>query len=127
MRSKENIRIHLENAFKLYSQKPNGDYRNSIKESISAVEALCRSLTGEDTLGASLKKLEDSGVYMQRFLKDSFTKLYVYTNDKETGIRHALMDAENIPDKEDAYYMLITCSAFINYINQKIAAKNKAE
>ena len=40
-RCKENIKVHLQTALKLYAQKPVGDYRNSIKESISAVEAYC--------------------------------------------------------------------------------------
>ena len=32
-----NIKIHLNRALELYAQRPTADYRNSIKESISAV------------------------------------------------------------------------------------------
>ena len=34
----------------LLSKRPNGDYRNSIKESISAVEATVREITMANTL-----------------------------------------------------------------------------
>ena len=56
-----NIQIHLNAALEKYAQRPIGDYRNSIKESISAVEALCREKTGENTLGKALNKLEKGG------------------------------------------------------------------
>jgi hypothetical protein len=39
-------RKHLETAMKLLSQRPDSDYRNSIKESISAIESLVRQITG---------------------------------------------------------------------------------
>lgn len=48
--SSSNIRTHLNKALELYAQRPLGDYRNSIKESISAVEAYCREITGQKTL-----------------------------------------------------------------------------
>ena len=120
--SKDNIRIHLSKALELYSQKPTGDYRNSIKESISAVEAFCREKTGEDTLGKALNKLESNGIIMPKLLKIAFDKLYAYTNQPDTGIRHALMDDEGsyVPQAEEALFMLVSCSAFINYLNKKV-------
>lgn len=120
--SKNNIRIHLNKALELYAQKPAGDYRNSIKESISAVEAFCREKTGEDTLGKALNKLESNGIIMPKLLKIAFDKLYAYTNQPDTGIRHALMDDEGsyVPQAEEALFMLVSCSAFINYLNKKV-------
>jgi hypothetical protein len=41
-KSDDQVKEHLQNAIMLYSQRPDADYRNSIKESISAVEAFCR-------------------------------------------------------------------------------------
>jgi hypothetical protein len=90
------------------------DYRNSIKESISALEAIVRKLTGERTLGDGLKELEKNGVKINSCLKDAFIKLYGYTNDKN-GIRHAIMSDENVSLGE-AKFMLVAVSAFINYI-----------
>jgi hypothetical protein len=120
--SKCNIRTHLNKALELYAQKPTGDYSNSIKESISAVEAFCREKTEQDTLGKALNKLESNGILIPKLLKQAFEKLYAYTNQPETGIRHALMDNEGkyIPAQEEALFMLVSCSAFINYLNKKM-------
>lgn len=121
--SKDNVKQHLQSAISHYSARPNPDVRNAIKESISAVEAVCRELTGDDTLGKALKHLEENGVIIHKMLKEEFTKFYVYTNDSESGIRHALMDNEGayVPSKDEAYYMLISCSAFVNYLRRKAA------
>ena len=123
--SKDNIREHLNKAIEHYCAKPAPDIRNSIKESITAVEAVCRELTGEDTLGKALKKLEDNGIVIQSQLKSGIEKLYVYTNQPDTGIRHALMDTDGkyVPTKDEAYFMLVSCSVFINYLRMKVAKK----
>ena len=119
--SKDNIKMHLSKALELYAQRPIPDSQNSIKESISAVEAYCREKTGENTLGKSLKKLEDSGIIIPNNLRTAFEKLYVYTNDPAVGIRHALMENSDncTPTEEEAYFMLVSCSTFINYLQRK--------
>lgn len=120
--SKDNVNEHLQRAVMHYSARPNPDVRNSIKESISAVEAVCRELTGENTLGQALKHLEANGVVIHKMLKEGFTKFYVYANDKDSGIRHALMDDDGtyVPSKDEAYYMLVACSTFVNYLRRKV-------
>ena len=120
--SKDNVREHLCRALDHLSKKPNPDVRNSIKESISAVEYVCRDVTGESTLGKSLVKLESRGVYIHPRLKEGMEKFYVYSNQPDTGIRHALMDDDGkyVPSKAEAYYMLVICSAFLNYLQMKI-------
>ena len=105
---------------KFVNKKP--DYENSIKESISAVESLCCIITGatgsQATLGSTLKKLEkDGGVVIHGAMKTAFEKLYGYTSDSD-GIRHGGIDFTNAP-AEDAKYMLVSCSAFINYLIEK--------
>lgn len=114
------IKTHLNKALELYTQRPNGDYRNSIKESISAVEAVSRSITGDKVL--NFQKMEKKGVIIPSALRQAFEKLYGYTNDEKTGIRHALMDEEGsyVPQDGEALFMLVSCSAFINYLNKKI-------
>lgn len=49
----EGVNAHLKRALELYSDRKNPDYRNSIKESISAVESMARIITGNPkaTLG----------------------------------------------------------------------------
>lgn len=119
--SARNVKMHLNRALELYAQRPDGDYRNSIKESISAVEAFCREKTGENTLGKALNKLEKNGIVFPDVLKHAFDKLYAYTNQSDAGIRHALMDDTGVytPKAEEAIFMLVSCSAFINYLNKK--------
>jgi hypothetical protein len=111
--------IHLTKSLELISDKKNPNYRNSIKESISAVESTCRIVTGENTLGKALNKLESKGLKINKQLKSGFDKIYAYTNDKDNGIRHAFIEQANEPDFSDAKYMLISCSSFINYILDK--------
>lgn len=115
------IRTHLSRALELYAQRPEGDYRNSIKESISAVEVYCREKTGENTLGKALNQLEQSGLVIPPVLKQAFDKLYAYTNQPDSGIRHALMDDSGTyaPKAEEALFMLVSSSAFINYLTKK--------
>ena len=113
------VGTHMSEALKQLAERPSPNYRNSIKESISAVEALCREITGANTLGEALKRLEKNGVLIPTFLKSGFEKLYVYTNDERTGIRHALMDDVETPDYDEAKFMLVACCAFINYVQSK--------
>ena len=109
------VKQHLSSAISLLSDRQNPDYRNSIKESISAVESLCKSISGNDsaTLGAALKELERRS-QLHPALKSAFSSLYGYTSDTG-GIRHALME-ESILTGADARFMLISCSAFVNYV-----------
>ena len=117
-----NIKAHLSAALELYARRPVADYRNSIKESISAVEAFCREKTGTNTLGKALDQLKKNGITIPGQLKEAFEKLYAYTNQPDTGIRHALMDSDGTfaPGAEEALSMLVSCSSFLNYLNSKI-------
>ena len=121
--SKDNVKVHLHSALELYSKRPDADYRNSIKESISAIEAFCREQTGESTLGPALINLEKKGIVIPKMLVVAFDKLYAYTCQPDNGIRHALMDEEGtyMPGQEEAMFMLVSCSAFLNYLYSKIA------
>ncbi|MCX6777544.1 MAG: hypothetical protein NT157_01525 [Candidatus Micrarchaeota archaeon] len=115
-KSVDAVHTHLETALVLYSNKTDPDYRNSMKESISAVEALCRKITGKEkaTLGDALGSMQD----LHPALRKAFESLYGYTNDAE-GIRHALPDKPTLC-AEDAKFMLVICSAFINYLQSKM-------
>lgn len=104
----KNVATHIETAIKLFSDRKNPNYRNSIKESISAVEAICNIVTGQNnaTLGDALKKLgKNDQIHGQ--LQSGFEKLYAYTNDSKSGIRHFLLDEDTIC-LEDAKYMAVT-------------------
>jgi hypothetical protein len=110
------VRTHLETALAMLSDRSNPDYRNSIKESISAVEAMCQVILGgaNVTLGRSLKKLQDAGVIIDPALEKSWSGLYGWTSGAQ-GIRHALSDVPSVGQAE-ATYMLVSCSAFVSYL-----------
>ena len=112
------VSTHMKRALDLLSDKESPDYRNSIKESISAVEAISKAFTGstKGTLGQALEKLEEK-IKLHPDLKQAFKNLYGYTSDAE-GIRHALMGESNLTH-DDAKFMLVSCSAFINYLISK--------
>jgi hypothetical protein len=109
------VKVHLKTALNMMNDRSNPDYRNSIKESISAVESLAKMLSGDNkaTLGQALKVLEKNG-NLHQALKSAFSSLYGYTSD-EGGIRHALLE-ESTLKKSDAKFMLVSCSTFINYL-----------
>ncbi len=110
------VRTHLETALRMLSDRESPDYRNSIKESISAVEAACRLVSGDPsaTLGDALKKVNN----LHPALSRAFNLLYGYTSD-ESGIRHSLIDEPNVT-YADAKFMLVACSAFVSYLKVSI-------
>jgi hypothetical protein len=109
------VHIHLKNALEKLSDRKSPDYRNSIKESISAIESICIVMADSKKieLGKALKLIKDK-IGLHPALEQGFIRIYGYTSDSD-GIRHALMDEDNL-DFEDAKYMLVSSSAFINYL-----------
>ena len=117
----DSVNQHISKALAHYADLKNPDYENSVKEAISAVEAMCCIITGtsgkQATLGNAIKKLEDKGVHIHGGMKQGFKDLYGYASD-ENGIRHGGKDFKSVPP-EDAKFMLISCSAFVNYLIEK--------
>lgn len=112
------VNEHMQKALEFYSDLQNPDYENSIKESISAVEAMCCIISGKNqTLNKAIADIKNNGVHIHPCMENAFKQLYSYTCD-EKGIRHAGIDFVSAP-AEDAKYMLISCSAFINYLIEK--------
>lgn len=116
------VRHHLESALAHLANRDKPDYPNSIKESISAVEAFLAPITGEQTLGAAVKKLKKIGSFDHPALLDAWSKFYGWTSD-ENGIRHG---GDKVPseliNQALARYVLISCSAFINLLIAEQAA-----
>ncbi len=111
---------HISEATRKLSDREAPDYRNSIKESISAVESACMTLTGDPkaTLGTALAVIErESNIH--RALKAGMSSIYGYTSD-EQGIRHAMIEDSTVTFA-DAKFMLVACSGFIKYLICKLA------
>jgi hypothetical protein len=112
------VRAHLDAAVRLYSDRRSPDYRNSIKESISSVEAVVQIVTGDSRaeLGKALAMIARRAPIHGAFAS-ALKSLYGYTSDAE-GIRHALSE-ETTLDASDAKFMLVACAAFVSYLIQK--------
>ena len=108
---------HIRRAIELYRDRTNPDYRNSIKESISAVEATYRRMTGKShgNIGDAISAMNQNGVDLPGPLKSGFSKIYGWTSGKD-GIRHALTEGARPVSEAEARLMLVMCSAYVNYL-----------
>lgn len=113
----DGARTQLQKALGFLSDRENPDYKNCVKESISAVEATCRIIAEKDsaTLGEALKLLAKHGLKLHPCLNSGIDKLYSYACD-QGGVRHAEHEAESIVTFEEAKFMMVTCSAIVNYL-----------
>lgn len=113
----EGCRSHLQKSVDFLSDREHKDYKNCIKESICAVESICKIIVGKDSadLVKAIKKLKDNGLQLHSALEQAFIKLYAYSSD-QGGIRHSEGMFESNVTFEEAKYMLVSCSAFVNYL-----------
>ena len=121
----DGCKSHMQKAVGFLADREKKDYKNSIKESISAIESICQIITGDDkaSLGQALKTMKDNGLVLHPALEKSFASLYGYTSDKG-GIRHCEGLFESDVSFEEAKFMFVSCSAFLNYL---IAENEKVE
>lgn len=117
---------HIQKALALLSNRESPDYKNSIKESISAVESICQIITNDDkvTLGKALNKLQSRGLHIHQAMLDAFSKLYGYASD-QGGIRHAEGKFASEVSFEEAKFMLVSCCAFVNFLIAEEAKNEK--
>jgi len=102
---------HIKKAIKLFADRNEPDYENSIKESISAVESIAKEITGRDD---SLSVLTQS-LKLHPGFKSALDSLYNWTSN-EGGIRHGASSKSLAPDQNTARFMLVVCSSFVNHI-----------
>ena len=114
--SPDAVAEQLNKALLAFADREHPNYANSVKEAISAVESQCCILTGDPkaSLGEALKKLESTGVKIHPALNKALHQLYGYTSD-DPGIRHGGIETANV-DAPLAQFMLVSCSAFVNYL-----------
>lgn len=107
-------RVHLRKAGSYLGQP--GKEADSVRESIHAVEAVCKVLTGNPaaTLGEALKILKQK-LDLHGAFEGALGKLYGYTSD-ENGIRHSLTEEGAAVDAVDAQFMFGACASFVSYL-----------
>ena len=120
-------RAQIQKAIEFLADRRRKDYKNSIKESISAVETVCKVITGDKnaTLSGAIKILKTNGIRIHPSLETAFLKLYGYTSD-EGGIRHGEGQFVSDVTFEEAKFMLVSCCAFINYLVAEYAKTGKS-
>jgi hypothetical protein len=103
------------------SLKPNGmayttswNLRLTTSRSSTARTSSCEKATLDD----ALRHLAEQG-RLHPALRKAFGNLYGYTSDAN-GIRHALME-ESTLGFSDAKFMLVCCSAFVNFLVENAA------
>lgn len=114
-------RTHLNEALRMLGHRPDPDFRNAIKEAISAVESTLKVLTGLERadLAKALREFARTHPIHGALFK-GLDSLYGYTSD-EGGIRHALMEADANVGFAEAKFMVVACSAFVNFLIARAA------
>mgnify|MGYP007089864772 FL=1 len=113
----DGARTQLQKALGFLSDREHPDYKNCVKESISAVESVCKVISGNEkaALKDALNGLIANGMNIHGSLKSAILALYGYASD-EGGIRHAERETESTVTFEEAKFMMVTCSAIVNYL-----------
>jgi hypothetical protein len=112
-------RKQIAQAVTLLSMKPAPDYRNTIKESVSAIESALMEATGQSgDFKVLLDAFEKSHGNLHPAFRRAVSSLYGWTSD-ETGVRHGIFGDVNV-EHADARFMLVTCSAFVNFLVQHV-------
>lgn len=115
------VREHLSKANRFLSDRDNPDYENSIKESISALEALAQIITktngAQATFGKMSEKLVEQGVITSG-MKAAFSALYGIASNCR-GVRHSGNNGDEV-SFEEAKYNLVISTAFVNYVMSKM-------
>jgi len=106
---------HLSNAS---TELRRQNWKQSVRESISAVESILFEATGEKKFSAALDCLK-SKLQTHGALTEGWKQIYGYTSDKD-GIRHAMLSASSTVDENEAIYMYGVCASFVAYLSKKV-------
>jgi hypothetical protein len=115
--------VHMDRALKLFAERETPNYAKVIQEAVSAVEAQLQELTGKSKVADGVAELNKLGRGAHhKSLLNGFTKIYGWTSEDGSGIRHA-GKGEPAPTQALAKYTLVTCSAFVNYLEELRATR----
>ena len=107
---------HIKAAAQMLGARPEPDFRNCIKEAISAVESALKIITGRDhaDLADALRDFQQAHP-IHGALFQGLDSLYGYTSN-EHGLRHALLDGHARVGFNEAKFMLVACAAFVSFL-----------
>ncbi len=117
-------REHLNSAIAEYSKRDNNiNYNTVCSECTCAIESFAKSILDNKykryTLNKLIKPLREK-LNIPSFITISIEEIWDFVN--EHNIRHGQGDNTKVIDitEKEAYYILMTCSSFINYINKSV-------
>lgn len=107
---------HFQTAVREYSRRGQDiNYASVCNEAIKAVEALAHQFLDDKyknaTLGACLEPLRQKHS-IPSFIMEPIKKIWESSNHGDSATRH---EGSSV-DEPEAYYILIMCSAFMNYV-----------
>ncbi|MDI1249512.1 MAG: hypothetical protein PSV13_11665 [Lacunisphaera sp.] len=119
--STREVAEHLKKALQFLSDRKKPDYHNSIKESVSAIEAAAREVSGEKgaTLSDAVKVLNKKHA-LHPALTKMLLDLYGYAGD-EGGVRHANKETGKPVSQAEARLIMILAAAACGFLTAKSA------
>ncbi len=124
-------RTHFDKALAYLTDKGGRDYKNSVKESVCAVESTFSLYLPEkcNTLTKMLDAIMKENI-IHGELGETMQHLYWYACDEE-GVRHGGQKEFKTVGFDEAKLVLLTCSAFVNYcipiLDEHFSQTNKTE
>ena len=117
-------RTHLKEAADLLYDDDKPNYGGSMMASIKALELVVREITGEKDIQKGIGSLENKGVKLHSQFQQAIMNLYRFTS--ADGVRHAHPNPMQ-NDEETALFMLVVCSAIINFIEARLPEQDSDE
>jgi hypothetical protein len=117
----DNVNESISKSISLLSETSKKDFENSIKESVLAVEQLLNIILKTEgvTLGKAMEQIL-AKAEIDEHLRDTIKSIYKYASNSN-GIRHGNNKEKKTVSFEEAKFILVLCSATINYlVNIKI-------
>ena len=113
----EQARSHIKEAATLLYNYDKPNYGGSMAASIKALELVVREITGKKDIKRGIHNLEEKGIKLHGKFQEAIINLYDFTSND--GVRHAHPNpVQN--DEETALFMLVVCSAIINFIEARL-------
>ena len=113
----EKVRSYIKDAASLLYNHDNPNYGGSMMASITALELVVREITGENDIQKGIGSLENKGIKLHSQFQQAIMNLYRFTS--ADGVRHAHPNPVQ-SDEETALFMLVVCSAIINFIEARL-------
>ena len=117
-------KTHIQRALAHFASRDSPDYRNSVKESISAVESVYSIVNGRrsGSMIEAIRVAEVKGFVLHPALKKGILSLYGWTSD-EAGVRHSLFDGTGSVTSAQAKFVVVICSALVNFLIEESGGK----